>query len=79
MSLSNVFCNMFIECSLGSYGENCMETCGNCLFGQFCDIASGQCPSGCEAGWGGLVCKTGEWRVLSYIIRTCLGTELMAF
>lgn len=53
---------MFITtaCTEGFYGEACSSTCGNCLNNDTCYGNTGKCAKGCDAGWKGDVCKTGE-------------------
>ncbi|XP_064606569.1 multiple epidermal growth factor-like domains protein 10 isoform X2 [Liolophura sinensis] len=51
------------ECSLGEFGADCTETCGQCAEGQDqCDRGTGTCPDHqplrCAPGWGGDRCKT---------------------
>ena len=52
---------LLTECNPGTYGENCKESCGYCKDRQACDITNGTCPTGCQAGYGGDICKTGEF------------------
>uniref|UniRef100_K1QV61 Multiple epidermal growth factor-like domains 11 n=1 Tax=Magallana gigas TaxID=29159 RepID=K1QV61_MAGGI len=46
------------SCSSGTYGQNCNEPCGNCLNNTTCNRYNGTCPSGCNAGFEGHICKT---------------------
>jgi len=48
-------------CAAGSYGENCVSTCGSCFGGAACDSVSGNCPAGCDPGWQGTMCQTREY------------------
>ena len=49
-------------CDHGYYGMNCSDTCGHCVNGNTtCDIATGQCPDGCSAGWKGETCNSGKF------------------
>ena len=45
-------------CNMGSYGDNCDDTCGQCLIGSTCDTTTGHCLSGCTTWWVGDKCKT---------------------
>ncbi|XP_067677277.1 receptor-type tyrosine-protein phosphatase alpha-like [Haliotis asinina] len=38
-------------CSLGSFGENCTEDCGQCLDARDCHHVNGTCLAGCIDGW----------------------------
>ncbi|GFS46749.1 receptor-type tyrosine-protein phosphatase T [Trichonephila inaurata madagascariensis] len=42
-------------CSSGTYGPSCERSC-HCAGNEHCHIITGQCPSGCEDGWGGSTC-----------------------
>ena len=46
---------MLIDCSAGSFGEECMESC-RCADDTTCDAVSGECPGKCADGWTGLAC-----------------------
>ena len=46
------------ECDLGTYGDNCNETCGNCLDPTECHHSNGTCLSGCNDGFQGALYKT---------------------
>ncbi|XP_052794259.1 uncharacterized protein LOC128227605 isoform X2 [Mya arenaria] len=52
-------------CLGGSYGNYCQKTCGNCLAGETCSTNTGECPSGCEAGYHENTCDKrcddGKW------------------
>ena len=41
-----------VECSHGSYGYNCNESCDGCI-SDYCDKEHGVCTdtSGCKPGW----------------------------
>lgn len=49
-----------LECDRGSYGIECNETCGHCRDVKQCSNANGSCLTGCDAGFKGDLCKTGE-------------------
>eukprot|EP00057_Strongylocentrotus_purpuratus_P012131 XP_011666605.1 PREDICTED: angiopoietin-1 receptor-like [Strongylocentrotus purpuratus] len=42
------------QCTMGTYGPGCSQTC-HC--GSSCDIYSGICTGGCQAGWSGDNCQ----------------------
>ena len=46
------------ECDLGTYGDKCNETCGNCEDLSECHHGNGTCLTGCKAGYHGTLCKT---------------------
>ena len=52
----------FKECKDNTYGERCIEICGNCLNGQPCDHINGNCPNGCDKGTYGDKCDKGMSR-----------------
>ncbi|XP_046583610.1 multiple epidermal growth factor-like domains protein 11 isoform X2 [Haliotis rubra] len=43
-------------CSLGSFGENCSEECGQCLDTSDCHHVNGTCITGCVNGWTNHTC-----------------------
>ncbi|KAH3843798.1 hypothetical protein DPMN_117329 [Dreissena polymorpha] len=45
------------SCVQGTYGTYCSETCGNCRNASICNPTTGQCPSGCDVGYTGSMCK----------------------
>ena len=49
------------ECDLGTYGDKCNETCGNCLDLNECHHSNGTCLTGCKAGYDGALCKTRKY------------------
>lgn len=52
--IRKVICVYFKECSDGTYGTACRETCGKCLDnhqGPLCDHVSGNCSNGCRKGF----------------------------
>lgn len=49
-----------LECDRGSYGIECNETCGHCRDVNQCSNGNGSCLTGCDAGFKGDLCKTGE-------------------
>ena len=46
------------ECN---YGRDCPNACGNCNAGSACDRITGTCTNGCEEGWEGTFCLTGQY------------------
>lgn len=44
------------HCPIGHYGPSCEKDC-HCAGNEYCDIITGQCPFGCEQGWGGASCS----------------------
>ncbi|KAL3879302.1 hypothetical protein ACJMK2_031603 [Sinanodonta woodiana] len=44
------------ECLDGMYSEFCNRTCGQCTNREPCDKDTGECHSGCEPGWTGVLC-----------------------
>ena len=50
--------NYFIACENGTYGQECANTCGQCI-DDFCFHTNGTCLNGCGPGYVGELCKTG--------------------
>ena len=46
-----------LECSDGTYGKECQDTCGYCVDQYVCHHTNGSCPNGCENGFQGRLCK----------------------
>ena len=47
----------FTECQMGLYGLNCQNNCSlNCAVSKQCDVRTGECIGGCQAGWKGSTC-----------------------
>eukprot|EP00057_Strongylocentrotus_purpuratus_P016433 XP_011670907.1 PREDICTED: uncharacterized protein LOC100892266 [Strongylocentrotus purpuratus] len=44
-------------CALGKYGPGCSQTCHCAGGGSSCNIYSGICTGGCQAGWSGDNCQ----------------------
>ena len=62
---------LFIECPVGSYGNNCRENCSvNCRIPKTCSRETGRCTNGCQSGWNGITCKTSRClkSVSTYIV-----------
>lgn len=49
-----------LKCDRGSYRIECNETCGHCRDVNQCSNGNGSCLTGCDAGFKGDLCKTGE-------------------
>lgn len=46
-----------VECSSGTYGINCKETCSiNCDVSKNCNRTTGECFGGCQPDWNGFHC-----------------------
>ena len=61
---TTTFC-IFLECSHGMYGHNCLGSCRiACKVPERCDKVTGHCNGGCQAGWTGLWCEEGKILVL---------------
>ena len=42
---------------MGLYGPNCQNNCShNCAYSRRCNIKTGECIRGCQAGWKGSTC-----------------------
>lgn len=45
---------------MGSYGPDCVHKCsGKCLDDVACNRTTGQCDTGCDIGYTGVMCETG--------------------
>ena len=50
-------CVYFVECPTGIYGSNCQNNCSlNCAVPARCNIKTGKCNGGCQAGWKSSTC-----------------------
>lgn len=49
-----------IACQNRTYGQNCKNTCGHCLNYEDCFHVNGTCVMGCESGYKGNTCNTGQ-------------------
>ena len=49
-------------CEPGSFGSNCLHSCGHCLDEAVCEPESGDCPWRCQPGWSGSRCDAGQQR-----------------
>lgn len=66
--------NFLVACHTGTYGQNCQDTCGLCLNSRDCYHVNGTCHMGCEPGYKGDMCKTGQW---SLLIKIMLGEVML--
>lgn len=55
---------MILTACEGEYGLNCNKGCGVCYGNEQCDYENGACPNGCEDGYKGSKCKTGNKKVI---------------
>ena len=47
----------FVECPEGIYGPNCKNNCSsNCAVPARCNVKTGKCIGGCQAGWTNSTC-----------------------
>ncbi|XP_041357488.1 multiple epidermal growth factor-like domains protein 10 [Gigantopelta aegis] len=67
------------ECSFGTYGINCMFTCGQCTSAEACDILSGSCIRGCLDGFQGDLCKNVLPRKTNNTLTTVLAATTAIF
>ena len=53
---------MFTECYIGTYGDECGETCSEHCAGDqdSCHHVNGTCDLGCDPGYQGSNCTQGE-------------------
>lgn len=62
------FKNIFIGCSSGSFGINCIHKCNTyCAGSESCDSITGICDEGCKQGWKGPFCDKGKNNGNSYL------------
>ena len=52
---------MISECDNKMFGENCTESCGNCLKSEQCHHINGTCMKGCDRGYQGFNCTEGKF------------------
>ena len=58
---NNAFLLFVLECENGTWGEDCISSCGNCITDTTCNHVTGECSStGCMAGWEGKQCLDGN-------------------
>lgn len=51
---------VFLACDQGKYGYRCNDTCGYCGDQDKCNHINGSCLTGCDIGYYGDFCKTGN-------------------
>ena len=49
-------------CEPYTYGVRCDRKCGHCRLKQACNMVTGVCSAGCQAGWQGKQCIQSKWR-----------------
>ena len=49
-----------IVCSDGTYGLECQYNCGYCINQEVCNKTNGTCHNGCQEGFSGATCHTGN-------------------
>lgn len=47
---------MRLDCAIGTYGDDCLQYCGNCKYNETCIPYDGRCTNGCQQWWGGHTC-----------------------
>lgn len=50
---------MLKACDGGTYGDNCILTCGNCEESEQCHHIDGTCMNGCDSGYQSVKCNQG--------------------
>lgn len=55
---------MILTACVSEYGLNCNKVCGFCYGNEQCDYENGACQNGCEDGYKGSKCKTGNKKVI---------------
>ena len=55
-----LFIILLPECDGGHYGEGCQDQCGHCADITNCHHVNDTCLNGCERGYMGSNCKTGN-------------------
>lgn len=51
---------METECDNGTFGQDCLESCGRCVGEKQCHHTNGTCLNGCNVGYQGLNCTEGN-------------------
>lgn len=54
-----------VACKKGWYGIDCNDTCGHCSNVSECFHINGTCPTGCDAGYQGHLCKSRTYMYLT--------------
>ena len=59
---SRVLNALYLVCRNNTYGSECSQTCGNCLYlyGEQCHHVTGHCPRDCVTGFQGDRCMEGN-------------------
>lgn len=57
---NNLLIIISAECEAGKFGQNCRESCGNCVQNGACHHVNGSCLNGCDAGYEGTNCTQGK-------------------
>lgn len=61
LSMCSYLLLFLIECNPGWFDINCSRQCsGHCKDGSTCNHVTGQCDTGCDAGWTGSLCEKGS-------------------
>ena len=69
----------FAECPDQEFGLNCTGHC-HCKDGLVCDKTTGQCPSGCAAGYSGEDCSQSKDRIVAInYVTVCLCCNCVVF
>ena len=48
------------ECDSNTFGQDCVEECGNCVNDEQCHHINGTCLHGCKRGFQGIECNQGN-------------------
>lgn len=56
--VNNITTFISTACDIGSFGDDCSESCGHCYDINQCSSINGTCLTGCAAGHQGDLCKT---------------------
>ena len=70
-SLTHAFVTLLIQllvCVDGSYGEDCLLQCGNCVNNTVCDVTVGSCDEGCVDGYVEPLCAEGRAQTTMSIV-----------
>ena len=60
--------DLISECGKGFYGEVCTSVCSerNCYNNEICNFQTGRCVGGCQDGWNGTTCTSGEYTLVVF-------------
>lgn len=56
------------ECLNQTYGIECQQKCGNCNNEEPCNHVNGSCLNGCDRGWYGEKCNSGNLKICLYFL-----------